>query len=869
MGRMILIAWIAVVIPVYSFAQETVVLTDDQERYPLGHMLEYLKDSTGTLTLDDVLSPENQGRFIRSTKDVPSFGLTSSAYWVRIRLRSQAARTESWQLELGFPNMQEVTCFRPGGEGKGFDMVRTGTHHDFLTRNSPYHHFVFRIPLPQGTEQTLYLRLRNDWAMIFPLTLWTPEAFIHSSRVDYLQLGLVYGALILLIIYNLFLWLALKERNYGYYVGVLTCTLLGHMVYQGLAGQYLWPASPHLTDLGMLVLFPVISILGMLFAISFLDTRKRSPVGHRVILGFIGVWLVIMVLFIFVDVGRMVRVVMPLRLANSLVFTTINYLIWRKGYAPARYFFLAWLMTAMTFIPFALVRLGVLPSFSLAEQGIRFGMILTGLFFSFALADRIQNLQQEIFEHQKTQERLKIDKETAERSSEAKSRFLSMMSHEFRTPLNAILGYTDLLQRKPPMDSLMESGLKTIEKSGRHLLQLIEDLLDLAKIEAGTVELAPHAFSLTEHLDTVASMIRLRAHEKGLEFIWDPPPGLPAMVHGDVRRLRQVLLNLLGNAVKFTRKGRVRLDVIRQTDHGLKFSIEDTGPGIPPDQQEAIFSPFVQIRNARNSGEGAGLGLSLSRSMVALMGGSLHVDSLVGRGSTFWFSVDLPEVLDAEPVHAVENPSVVGYHGKPRSLLVVDDHPESRRMLTLILESRGFHVSEAANGKEAVLRVGHDSFDGVVMDLMMPVMDGREAARQMRQIPEHDHLKILLMTADASVRPETLRAESGCDAVLTKPINRDRLFGQLKAHLGLEWVYSDGTDVNAEDTPMVVPPGADLDTLRDLARIGAYTKLHEKLTQLRQQDSGAGPFVDHMLGLLHRFQFEAILEYLDQVAKEP
>lgn len=381
----------------------------------------------------------------------------------------------------------------------------------------------------------------------------------------------------------------------------------------------------------------------------------------------------------------------------------------------------------------------------------------------------------------------------AEAATSAKSEFLASMSHELRTPLNAVLGYAQLLQYDPSLSESQADAVRTIRQSGAHLLTLINDLLDLAKIEAGKFELYPTPVSLSLFLRGIADVIHLRIEEKGLTFALECSPDLPDSVVLDEKRLRQILLNLLSNAVKFTDRGTVRLSVqvVGWEDAvvRLRFGVSDTGVGIEPDKLDLVFGAFEQVGAKERRSAGTGLGLAITRDLVRRMGDDIRVESRLGEGSRFWFDLSTP-VTDEPPVIQTTHHKATGYAGARRAVLVADDIVENRRLLTTLFAGLGFDVSEAADGAEAVARVREKLPDVVVMDLIMPVMDGIEAMGQIRAIPQAAQLPIVIASASTATGDCERSIAAGANLFLSKPIDVDELLEQLGGLLGLAWKYS-------------------------------------------------------------------------------
>ncbi len=491
-------------------------------------------------------------------------------------------------------------------------------------------------------------------------------------------------------------------------------------------------------------------------------------------------------------------------------------------------------------------------------------------------------LTTEIVERKRIEQELRLAKEVAQNSSQAKSEFLANMSHELRTPLNGILGYAQILQRTGGLSEKGSKGISIIYQCGSHLLTLINDVLDLSKIEARKLELNPIDFYLPAFLDSVSEICRIRAEQKVIGFYLQLDPDLPTGIRADEKRLRQVLINLLGNAIKFTDQGSVnfQVKVINQgsNDNGemiytIRFEVVDTGTGITPDQAEKIFLPFEQVGNQKRQTEGTGLGLAISQKIVSLMGSQIQVQSEFGKGSTFWFEVELGESKDwAKVSRVVEQGTIIGYQGQKRTILIADDKWENRSVIVNLLEPVGFTVVEANHGEEGWEQLKVHKLDLIITDLVMPVMDGFEFIQSLRCTSQFKKIPIIASSASVFAADECKSIDVGADAFLPKPIEAETLLEMLRQFLQLEWLYENKTNtikktnIDSLSRPVeIVPPSLEiLQQLLELAQEGDIQKILEMAQDVSIFDEQLSAFARQLFQLASNFQLKRLETFLQQ-----
>ncbi len=657
-------------------------------------------------------------------------------------------------------------------EGNIVSVIHTGDRLPFNSRPVDYHNFLFKFDISPGETRQIYLRLQSHDGLHepCPIILWDQQFFALANGHRNMGMGLFFGITLVMIIYNLFIFLVVRDRAYVYYVVYMISFLFWLITYNGYSFQYLWPNSPIWGNQAQLICISFCAIFLIQFVRSFLDTKRLVPWFEMFSQVAIGVSIFTLIFSFTGKYAIEIQLIIGFGFIVCIAIITTGFICFKAGFRPARYFLLAWTILLLSFVIFFLKVLGILPATLIFEKSIQIGSAIEVIILSLALADRINLLKKEKSLAQEEAIR------AFESSLKLKNDFITSISHELRTPMNAIIGGLGVAQ-KHNLEPL-KTPLDIVQCGASDMMNLVNDILTQTEIQSDSITIQSDQIAIGSLLKSMYESYRYLCEERSLQLDWQVDDSLPKWICTDEERLVIILSKLLDNAIKFTEQGQVSLNITcDQTTLPWQFIcvVKDTGVGIEQEKHSRIFDSFTQSEGGlqRRYG-GLGIGLSICKKLTEALGGELRLESVMGEGSTF--TVTVPIETGIEPV--IEKPTHLASSDLP--ILIVEDNIVNQKVMIKLLEKIGYKSLIANHGKEALEVLGKEAVSLILMDLQMPVMDGLTCTAKIRR--REDQLKnipIIAVTANLMDTDKERCIEFGMNDFIKKPVKPDILCNSL------------------------------------------------------------------------------------------
>ncbi|HWT67833.1 MAG TPA: 7TM diverse intracellular signaling domain-containing protein [Pseudomonas sp.] len=721
---------------------------------PLGRTLQVFEDVDGQATIDDVRNQAAAGHFKQHDKATLNAGYSRSVFWLKIDLHyrpANPAAQRSWLLELAYPPLDHLDLYAPDAAGH-YQLVRqTGDALPFSTREIRQNNYLFNLNFAPDQMQTVYLRLQSQGSIQAPVTLWSSTAYLEDQPVRLYVLGLIYGVLLGMLVYNLFIYLSVRDTSYLYYIFYIASFGFYQLSVNGAAVQYFWPDNPWWANAATPFFIGCAGLFGSQFARSFLQTASFSRWLDRLLLALVMFSALVLGLSLMTSYALALRLATALALTFTVAIFAAGIFAWLRGLRVARYFIIAWSAFLLGGIINTLMVLGYLPNVFLTMYSSQIGSAIEVALLSLALADRINAMrEQQAQTLLDAGQKLEVLNQQLARSNQLKDEFLATLTHELRTPMNGVIGSLELMQTVE-MDAELEQYQQTAAGSAREMMRMVNGILTLTELQAGKLTASTSTFSLRGVVDSLRMQFEGHAGNKSLDFKVDVAPNVPDRLYGDSAKLAQCLECLLDNAIKFTRVGGVALRVSAKTVKpdrlALTFAVIDTGIGFTDLGEATLYQRFFQLDGSmtREYG-GLGIGLAICRQLIELLGGRLTHRSEPGRGSRFQLDVELDISAAESPAVSFMDPDFTRLRlPQECKVLVVDDNSINQLVMRGMLLKLGFRVRTADNASAAFDILQRETFDAVLLDCQLPAQEGESACCRIRALPGCAELPVFVI----------------------------------------------------------------------------------------------------------------------------